>query len=112
MAAVPLVALSWFNRPLAGNRPIAETAFAAVFFFSALYIVFIECTHNWQAVWTSGAYILLGLSMYGVRSKEGAAQSQPLSSSASCAGMRNAESNPNSRTAFSDDTAPSSSAML
>ncbi len=80
MAAVPLVALSWLNRPKAGNRPIAETVFAAVFFFSALYIVFIEGTQNWQAVWTSGAYILLGLSMYGVRSKEGGAQPQPLSS--------------------------------
>jgi exo-beta-1,3-glucanase (GH17 family) len=77
MAAVPLVALSWLNRPKAGNRPIAETAFAAVFFFSALYIVFIEGTQNWQAVWTSGAYILLGLSMVGVRSKEGVTQRAP-----------------------------------
>jgi exo-beta-1,3-glucanase (GH17 family) len=80
MAAVPLVALSWLNRPKAGTRPIAETVFAGVFFFSALYIVFIEGTQNWQAVWTSGAYILLGLSMYGVRSKEAIAQPQPSSS--------------------------------
>ena len=74
MAAVPLVALSWLNRPKAGTRPIAETVFAGIFFFSALYIVFIEGTQNWQAVWTSGAYILLSLSMYGVRSKEAIAQ--------------------------------------
>jgi glucan 1,3-beta-glucosidase len=80
MAAVPLVALSWLNRPKAGARPIAETVFAGVFFFSALYIVFIEGTQNWQAVWTAGAYILLGLSMYGVRSKEAIAQPQPSSS--------------------------------
>ena len=80
MAAVPLASLSWLNRPKAGARPIAETVFAGIFFFSALYIVFIEGTQNWQAVWTSGAYILLGLSMYGVRSKEAIAQPQPSSS--------------------------------
>ena len=80
MAAVPLASLSWLNRPKAGARPIAETVFAGIFFFSALYIVFIEGTQNWQAVWTSGAYILLGLAMYEVRSKEAIAQSQPSSS--------------------------------
>ena len=80
IAAVPLAALSWLNRPKAGARPIAETVFAGLFFFSALYIVFIEGIQNWQAVWTSGAYILLGLSMYGVRSKEAIAQPEPLSS--------------------------------
>ena len=79
MAAVPLLTLSWLNRR-AGTRPIAETAFAAIYVFSAIYIVFIEGIQNWQAIWTSGAYILLGLSMYGVRSKEGAAQLKPSSS--------------------------------
>ena len=74
MAAVPLVVLSWLNRPKAGTRPIAETVFAGIFFFSALYIVFKEGTQNWQALWTSGAYVLLSLSMYGVRSKEAIAQ--------------------------------------
>jgi exo-beta-1,3-glucanase (GH17 family) len=80
MAAVPLATLSWLNRPKAGTRPIAETMFVGIFFFSALYIVFIEGTQNWQAVWTSGAYILLGLAMCGVRSKEAIAQPQSLSS--------------------------------
>ena len=70
MAAVPLVALSWLNRPRAGSRPIAETVFAAIFTFSAGYIVFIEGTQNWQALWTSAAYLLLGLAVLGVRSKE------------------------------------------
>ena len=112
MAAVPLATLSWLNRPLAGTRPIAETVFAGVFFFSALYIVFIEGIQNWQALWTSGAYILLGLSMVGVRSKEGVAQPESFISRARRAGIRNAGSNPNSRSAFADDTAPSSSATL
>jgi exo-beta-1,3-glucanase (GH17 family) len=77
MAAVPLVALSLFNRPRAGARPIAETVFAAILAFSAVYIVLIEGIQNWQALWTSGAYLMLALSMYGVRSKEGAAQIEP-----------------------------------
>jgi exo-beta-1,3-glucanase (GH17 family) len=79
MAAVPLVSLSWLNRPKAGVHPIAEMAFAAIFFFSALYIVFIEGTQNWQAVWTSGAYALLGLALVGVRSKEAIVQLEPSS---------------------------------
>jgi len=80
MAAVPLASLSWLNRPKAGARPVAETAFAAIFFFSALYILFIEGTKNWQAVWTSGAYFLLGLAMLGVRSKEAIVQLEHSSS--------------------------------
>ena len=77
MAAVPLAALSLLNRPRAGARPIAETVFAAIFAFSAAYIIFIEGLRNWQAIWTSGAYMLLALSMYGVRSKQGSAQVEP-----------------------------------
>lgn len=42
MAAVPLVMLSWLNRPRTGAHPIAEMAFAAIFLFGALYVVFIE----------------------------------------------------------------------
>ena len=77
MAAVPLAALSWLNRPKAGVRPIAEMVFAAIFLFSALYIILIEGTQNWQAVWTSAAYSLLGVSLIGVRSKEAAVQIEP-----------------------------------
>jgi exo-beta-1,3-glucanase (GH17 family) len=77
MAAVPLAALSLLNRPRAGGRPMAETVFAAIFAFSAVYIIFIEGVRNWQAIWTSGAYMLLALSMYGVRSKQGSAQIEP-----------------------------------
>jgi hypothetical protein len=82
MAAVPFVSLSWLNRAHAGARPIAETVFAGVFLFSAIYIVFIEGIQNWQALWTSGAYILLALSMVGVRSKEAAVRSEPSASAA------------------------------
>ncbi|HLI99645.1 MAG TPA: beta-(1-6) glucans synthase [Bradyrhizobium sp.] len=72
MAAVPFAALSWLNRSKEGVRPIAETIFASIFLSGALYIVFIEGAQNWQAVWTSGAYMLLGLSLWWIRSKEAA----------------------------------------
>jgi exo-beta-1,3-glucanase (GH17 family) len=112
MAAVPLAALAWLNRPRMGSLPVAETVFASLFVLSAIYIVFIEGTQNWQALWTSGAYILLGVSLFGARSKEGTAQSEPSISWARRGNIRNAASNPNSRAAFAEDTASSSSAML
>jgi exo-beta-1,3-glucanase (GH17 family) len=80
MAAVPIATLAWINRPREGARPIAETIFACIFLGCALSIVASEGIQNWQAVWTSGAYVLLGLSMYGIRSKEAIAQPEPLSS--------------------------------
>ena len=76
MAAVPLATLSWLNRPTAGTRPIAETVFASVFIGSALDVVFIEGIQNWQAVWTAGAFVLLGVSLWRVRSKEGSGRRQ------------------------------------
>jgi glucan 1,3-beta-glucosidase len=81
MAAVPLSMLAWLNRPKEGTRPIAETVFAGIFLGGSLYIVFIEGTKNWQAVWTAGAYIVLGLSLWWVRSKEaGNVQPEPANS--------------------------------
>ena len=67
---MPLAALSWLNRPRSGIRPIAEAVFATVFFACAIYGVLIEGFQNWQAIWTSGAYILLGIALWLVRSKD------------------------------------------
>jgi glucan 1,3-beta-glucosidase len=76
MAAVPFSILAWLNQPKEGTRPVAEKVFAGIFLGSSLYIVFIEGTKNWQAVWTAGAYIMLGLSLWWVRRKE-AEDAQP-----------------------------------
>ena len=70
MAAVPIAALAWINRPPAGARPIAETIFACIFLGSALFIVASEGIQNWQAVWTSAAYLLLAFALSQVRCKE------------------------------------------
>ena len=73
MVAVPFSTLALFNRPSSGVRPIAEALFAALFAAAAIYSIFNEGTENWQAVWTSAAYSLLGLTLWQTRCKESSA---------------------------------------
>jgi glucan 1,3-beta-glucosidase len=67
MAAVPFLTLTLLNRPKSGTRPIAETVFAGLFVVIALYAIFNEGTDNWQALWTSAAYFLLGATFWRAR---------------------------------------------
>jgi exo-beta-1,3-glucanase (GH17 family) len=67
MAAVPCWTLTLLNRPKSGTRPIAETVFAALFVVIALYAIFNEGSDNWQALWTSAAYFLLGVTFWRAR---------------------------------------------
>jgi exo-beta-1,3-glucanase (GH17 family) len=68
MAVVPFFALALLNRAKSGTRPIAETVFAAVLAATALYAIFIEGPQNWQALWTSAVYLLLGATLWQARS--------------------------------------------
>ena len=68
MAVVPFWTLTQFNRPRSGTRPIAETAFAALFGATALFATFNEGFDNWQSLWTCAAYLLLGMTLYRARS--------------------------------------------
>jgi exo-beta-1,3-glucanase (GH17 family) len=68
MAVVPFWTLTLLNRPKSGTRPIAETAFAALFAAIALYAIFNEGSQNWQALWTSAAYFLFGATFWQARS--------------------------------------------
>jgi glucan 1,3-beta-glucosidase len=68
MAVVPFWTLTLLNRPKSGMRPIAEAAFAGLFTFAALYTPFNEGFHNWQSLWTSAAYFLLGTTLWQARS--------------------------------------------
>jgi exo-beta-1,3-glucanase (GH17 family) len=68
MAVVPFGTLALFNRPTSGVRPIAETAFAALFAATALYAAFNEGFDNWQSLWTCAAYLLLGITLWRARS--------------------------------------------
>ncbi len=67
MAAVPFCTLTLLNRPKSGARPLAEAVFAGLFALAALYIAFNEGPHNWQALWTSAAYFLLGATLWQAR---------------------------------------------
>jgi exo-beta-1,3-glucanase (GH17 family) len=67
MAGVPFWTLTLLNRAKSGTRPIAEALFAGLFALAALYITFNESSQNWQAVWTSVAYLLLGATLWQAR---------------------------------------------
>jgi hypothetical protein len=68
MAVVPFWTLTQFNRPTSGTRPIAETAFAALFGATAVFATFNEGFDNWQSLWTCAAYLLLAMTLYRARS--------------------------------------------
>jgi exo-beta-1,3-glucanase (GH17 family) len=68
MAVVPFGTLTLLNRPTSGQRPIAETAFAALFAAVALFAMFNEGFDNWQSLWTCAAYLLLAMTFYRARS--------------------------------------------
>jgi exo-beta-1,3-glucanase (GH17 family) len=68
MAVVPFCILTLLNRPKSGTRPIAEAVFAGLFAVAALYTAFNEGSHNWQSLWTSAAYFLLGATLWQARS--------------------------------------------
>jgi exo-beta-1,3-glucanase (GH17 family) len=68
MVVVPFWTLALFNRPKSGTRPLAETVFAALFAAAALFATFNEGFDNWQALWTSAAYFLLGITLWQARS--------------------------------------------
>ena len=46
---------------------MAETVFAALFAAIAFYAIFNEGSQNWQALWTSTAYFLLGATFWQAR---------------------------------------------
>ena len=68
MAVVPFCTLALLNRPQSGTRPTAEAVFACLLGAAALYAIFNEGLHNWQALWTAAVYFLLGTTLWRARS--------------------------------------------
>jgi exo-beta-1,3-glucanase (GH17 family) len=68
MAAAPFCTLTLLNRPRSATRPLAEAVFASLFAGTAIYVAFNEGFHNWQALWTAAAYLLLGATLWRARS--------------------------------------------
>jgi exo-beta-1,3-glucanase (GH17 family) len=67
MAVVPFACLMLVNRPQAGVRPIAESAFAGLLVATALYTGINEGGANWQSMWTCAIYLLLALTLWRAR---------------------------------------------
>ena len=67
MAVVPFALLTALNRPKAGVRPLAESAFAGLLVLAALYTGFNEGSNNWQSMWTCAIYLLLALTLWRAR---------------------------------------------
>jgi glucan 1,3-beta-glucosidase len=67
MAVVPFAALMLINRPIEGERPIAEFAFAGLLVAAALFIGFNESNQNWQSMWTCAVYLLMALTLWRAR---------------------------------------------
>jgi len=67
MAVLPFAGLMLLNRPQAGGRPIAESAFAGLLVVTTLYIGLNEGAANWQSMWTCAIYLLLALTLWRAR---------------------------------------------
>ena len=63
MFVVPIWIVTLLNPRKPGISRVAEGVFACLFVGSALFIVFNEGVRNWQSVWTSAAFCLLGISL-------------------------------------------------
>jgi glucan 1,3-beta-glucosidase len=70
MTVVPFAGLMLLNRPQAGVRPIAESAFAGLLVVTALYTGINEGTANWQSMWTCAIYLLLALTLWRARAAQ------------------------------------------
>ncbi|HEV2153941.1 beta-(1-6) glucans synthase [Bradyrhizobium sp.] len=67
MAAVPFAAVMLINPVDGGVRPMAESIYAGVFLFAAIYVGFNEGPANWQSLWTCAAYLILAVTLWRVR---------------------------------------------
>lgn len=70
MAVLPFWSLAWLNRPETGVRPIAESVFAGLFVFAAVYVAFNEGPNNWQSLWSCGAFAALGITLWRARAAQ------------------------------------------
>jgi exo-beta-1,3-glucanase (GH17 family) len=63
MFVVPIGIVTLLNPRKPDTRRVAEAVFACLFVSSALFIFFNEGVRNWQSLWTSAAFLLLGISL-------------------------------------------------
>jgi exo-beta-1,3-glucanase (GH17 family) len=64
MAVLPICTIALLNRRTLEADRLAEATFAGLLASSALFISLNEGFHNWQALWTSAAYVVLGAALW------------------------------------------------
>jgi exo-beta-1,3-glucanase (GH17 family) len=64
MAVLPICTIALLNRRKLDSDQVAEATFAGLLVTSAIYISLNEGFHNWQALWTSAAYVALGAALW------------------------------------------------
>lgn len=64
MAILPLATVAVFNGRKPETGQAAEAIFAILLAAAAIYISVHEGFHNWQALWTSAAYVVLGSALW------------------------------------------------
>jgi exo-beta-1,3-glucanase (GH17 family) len=67
MAVVPCLGVMLLNRPQEGVRPIAESVFAGLLAFAAVFVGINEGRDNWQSIWTCVMYLLFALTLWRAR---------------------------------------------
>ena len=75
MAVLPLCTIALLNRRKLDADQVTEATFAGLLVTSALYISLNEGFHNWQALWTSAAYVVLGAALMTRRRSKTATRS-------------------------------------
>jgi exo-beta-1,3-glucanase (GH17 family) len=64
MAVLPICTIALLNRRRLDADRLTEATFAGLLASSALFISLNEGFHNWQALWTSAAYVVLGAALW------------------------------------------------
>jgi len=67
MAVVPFLGVMVLNRPQQGVRPIAESVFAGLLAFAAVFVGINEGRDNWQSIWTCVMYLMVALTLWRAR---------------------------------------------
>lgn len=63
MFVLPISIVTLLNPPRSDTSRTAEVVFACLFVSSAVFIFFNEGVRNWQSLWTSAAFTLLGIGL-------------------------------------------------
>jgi hypothetical protein len=71
MSVAPFLIMTLVTGQRPGSPPLAESVFAGLLTLAAFYGAVHEGAHNWQSLWTAAVLLLLGATLYEIRSIDG-----------------------------------------